>query len=66
MGDSRGPAQRCGHCKKLAPEYAEAARHLREEGLRIAKVDATDASKLASKYEVKSYPTLKVSPSSSP
>jgi thiol-disulfide isomerase/thioredoxin len=33
----------CGHCKKLAPEYAQAAAALMPKGLRIAKVDATVA-----------------------
>jgi len=53
--------QWCGHCKKLAPEYASAARQLRHDTppLRIAKVDATENKQLASQFEVKSYPTLK-------
>lgn len=49
----------CGHCKKLAPEYARAAKKLKEDGYRIAKVDATENSAVAGKYEVQGYPTLK-------
>jgi protein disulfide-isomerase A1 len=49
----------CGHCKKLAPEYAKAAATLKADGFRIAKVDATENRALGDKYEVRGFPTLK-------
>ncbi|XP_054751410.2 protein disulfide-isomerase A5-like [Lytechinus pictus] len=51
----------CGHCKKMKPEYVDAAAELKEDGFEgvLAAVDATKARTLAERFEVKGFPTLK-------
>merc|ERR1712137_8195 len=51
----------CGHCKTLAPEYAAAAKTLKEHypSARLAKVDATAHNKLGEQFGVRGFPTLK-------
>jgi protein disulfide-isomerase A1 len=51
----------CGHCKALAPEYAKAATKLAEDKAEalLGKVDATEQTELAEKFEIRGYPTIK-------
>jgi protein disulfide-isomerase A1 len=51
----------CGHCKKLAPLYAQAATQLSsmDPPQLIGKVDCTTETKLKEKYEIKGFPSLK-------
>lgn len=50
----------CGHCKKLAPIYKEAAELLNTltESVKIAEIDCTTNSASCQKYGVKGYPTV--------
>mmetsp|Transcript_37524 Transcript_37524/g.89888 ORF Transcript_37524/g.89888 Transcript_37524/m.89888 type:complete len:226 (-) Transcript_37524:88-765(-) len=53
----------CGHCKSLAPIWKELDELIQnehaEDGIVIAKVDATKESALATRFKIRSYPTLK-------
>ncbi|XP_019731099.1 protein disulfide-isomerase A4 isoform X1 [Hippocampus comes] len=52
----------CGHCKQFAPEYEMIAQTLKENDppIPVAKVDATEAKDLGSRFEVSGYPTIKI------
>lgn len=58
----------CGHCKQFAPEYERIAETLKENDppIPVAKVDATEATKLADKYDISGYPTIKIFKKSQP
>ena len=47
----------CGPCKMMAPEFEKAARRL-EPRFRLVKVNVDDAPALASRYAIRSIPTL--------
>lgn len=49
----------CGHCKNLAPEWAKAAKALKGV-VKMVAVDATQEEKLARKYQIQGFPTIKV------
>lgn len=53
----------CGHCKKLKPEFEQAAALLKDDDppIALAKVDCTEAGKeTCNKFSVSGYPTLKI------
>ncbi|KAI0233262.1 Protein disulfide-isomerase A5 [Lamellibrachia satsuma] len=51
----------CGHCKKMKPEYTQAAEKMKEEGIegKLAAVDATQHRKVAERFKVKGFPSVK-------
>jgi len=51
----------CGHCIALEPEYKKAAKMLSEADspVSLAKVDATKEKKVAEKFKIEGFPTLK-------
>eukprot|EP00286_Rhodomonas_abbreviata_P011167 CAMPEP_0181331452 /NCGR_PEP_ID=MMETSP1101-20121128/24507_1 /TAXON_ID=46948 /ORGANISM="Rhodomonas abbreviata, Strain Caron Lab Isolate" /LENGTH=536 /DNA_ID=CAMNT_0023440909 /DNA_START=24 /DNA_END=1634 /DNA_ORIENTATION=- len=51
----------CGHCQHLKPEYARAAKALKEAGVnvKLAKLDATEHEDIAQQHDVQGYPTMK-------
>lgn len=54
---------RCGHCKRLKPDFAEAAGILNddEDPVALAKVDCTEGGKsTCEQFSVSGYPTLKI------
>jgi protein disulfide-isomerase A1 len=52
----------CGHCKSMIPAYTKLSQRMKaqENGVAIAKVDATVESEIGSKYGVQGFPTLKL------
>lgn len=54
---------RCGHCKRLKPEFEKAGDILKKNDpvITLAKVDCTEAGKdTCNKFSVTGYPTLKI------
>lgn len=49
----------CGHCQRLAPEWAKAASELKGK-VKVGALDATVHTVIASRYQVQGYPTIKV------
>jgi len=51
----------CGHCKKLEPEWNQAASELKGK-IKLAKLDATVHQRVANKFGIRGYPTIKIFP----
>merc|ERR1712166_1459140 len=51
----------CGHCKKLAPEYEQAAEALAKNDppFFVAKMDSTEHKKVSEEFGIQGFPTLK-------
>jgi len=59
----RKKPKRCGHCVSLAPTWEDLAAKVAEEnpadGIVIAKVDVTQNSDIAKRFQIQGFPTLK-------
>ena len=51
----------CGHCKHLEPEWNSLARRVKGQ-IKVGKLDATANNKMASRFGVNGYPTIKFFP----
>jgi len=51
----------CGHCQRLEPEWNDAATRLKGE-VKVAKVDATQSSRVAQQFGISGYPSIKLFP----
>jgi protein disulfide-isomerase A6 len=49
----------CGHCKDLEPKWRKAAEKLKGN-VTLAKIDVEENKKIAERYGIKSFPTIKV------
>jgi thioredoxin-like negative regulator of GroEL len=49
----------CGHCTRLKPDFAAASTELLAQKVPLVGVDCTVETEICSKFDVKSYPTLK-------
>lgn len=49
----------CGHCKKLEPIYRQVADTLKSHPVKVAKLDCTRFSSIASVFDVSGFPTIK-------
>ncbi|KAI4458811.1 protein disulfide-isomerase c17h9.14c-related [Holotrichia oblita] len=51
----------CGHCKRMKPEYEKAAAQMKTDKIpgMLAAVDATKEQSIATRYQIKGYPTVK-------
>ena len=54
----------CGHCQRLAPEWAALATTVKGE-VKVAKVDATQNKEAAARFGISGYPTIKFFPAGS-
>uniref|UniRef100_A0A8B9JTI6 protein disulfide-isomerase n=1 Tax=Astyanax mexicanus TaxID=7994 RepID=A0A8B9JTI6_ASTMX len=59
IGRDKGSQVKCGHCKKLAPEFETAAKRLKGV-VTLAKVDCTSSTEVCGRFGVTGYPTLKI------
>lgn len=55
----------CGHCKSLANDYAQVAAAFKSQNVKIAQVNADQYKELATRFQVRGFPTIKWFPAGS-
>jgi protein disulfide-isomerase A6 len=52
----------CGHCKSLTPHWDRLSEMVKDEGIKIAKIDCDSNKNIGSRFGVNGFPSIKLMP----